>query len=161
MKKLIVILALLAAVPAHGFITPPVGGGGGGGGVDTGGAHLTITDTTVALDAEVVKHNKCIYVETLADESLLMILRPPNAITITEVQCKASAGTPTVNLNLAVAASNVLTSALTCTTAAAGATSTTFTDATIPADEPVSLVIAGTAAEDYLVVCYDYTIDDI
>lgn len=107
-----------------------------------------------------VEYNKCVYIESPTDEVFLMLWRPPTSATITEVQCKASAGTPTVNLHLPVTSEYVLSSALTCTTAAAGATSTSFTSAgAIPADEPVSFSLNGTASEDWLSVCYDYTID--
>lgn len=130
----------------------------------TGDVTSTAMTTTLAAKHKTRIGSATIFDPVTGDSGRVQIMFP-YAVTITSISCSVKAATSaTINLDERAfatpdtAGTAVLTSALACDTD--GATSTTFTNATIAANVPMALLVtAVSGTPDTLRVFWTYTID--
>ena len=128
-----------------------------------GGAHITESGGSIALDAEVVKHSLCMYLETpVTDEDLSSVFRAPVAITVTEIWCETDAGTVGLDITiddgtpLAINGSDIVCPVST------GIADSTFANSAAVADGNRLDVNVGTVTTAVrLSLCVEYTVDDV
>jgi hypothetical protein len=131
-----------------------------------GGRSITLSGDSVEADAELFTDMKSVIIlNPTTSETNLVQLKFPLATTLTRVSCSTNTGTVTIQLDERAegtpntAGTDMLTSALVCDSDTEATTS--FSNATADADDPVNLQITATASTPGVVrIHVDFTYDD-